>query len=264
MTLDFILLHFAWLGPWFFFLGATAEALPIIGTFLPGATIVTMGGFAAAHGYFPLPVVLAFSIIGAISGDVVSYYVGFHGGKLIRRKHIIKEALLQKGENFFHKYGNQSILWGRFIGPLRSILPFLSGLLKVKQSTFWFWNIISGIIWGFFYVLVGYFSGNLFSLIVKRWNYRLTSIVILSILALLITWLTKHHGQSIRQYFISSSAKFAKRVENLKLLKKLEHRYPALSEIFIWPAYQLKLYLGFIGLVILIITSILALIFDWI
>ena len=92
MTLDFIFLHFAWLGPWIFFLGATMEALPVIGTFLPGATIVTLGGFAAAQGYFSLSAVLIFSITGAIFGDAISYYIGSHGGKLIRRKKIIKDT----------------------------------------------------------------------------------------------------------------------------------------------------------------------------
>jgi len=263
MNLNFIIPHFAWLGPWLFFLAATVEALPIIGTFLPGATVVTLGGFAAANGYFSVNIVLFFSIMGAISGDLVSYYAGLYSGKFIRRKHIIKETLIQKGENFFHKYGNQSILWGRFIGPLRSILPFLAGLLKVKQKSFWFWNIISGIIWGFLYVFFGYFSGNLFSTIIKHWNYKSNFILLLIVFTLLSAWITKHHHESIKQYFINQSAKFAKQVENLRFLKKLRHRYPALNEVFIWPSAQLKLYFGFIGFLILFLTSILALIFDW-
>jgi len=264
MTLDFIISHFAWLGPWFFFLGATAEALPIIGTFLPGATIVTRGGFAAAHGYFSLRDVLIFSIAGAISGDTIAYYTGVYGGTYIRRKKILNDVLLQKGENFFHKYGNQSLLWGRFIGPIRSIMPFLAGLAKVKSRTFWTWNIISGIIWGFFYVLLGHFSGNLFGVIVKRWNHRLTWLSIILILTAIIAWLITHHGESIKQYFINKSANFAKYVQSLKVIKKLEQKYPALSEFFIWPTYQLRLYFGFITFLILILTSILAMVFDWI
>ena len=264
MNLDFIISHFSWLGPWFFFLGATAEALPIIGTFLPGATIVTFGGFAAAHGYFSLDQVLIFSIIGAIIGDTISYYIGAHGGKLIRRKKIISDALLQKGENFFHKYGNQSLLWGRFIGPIRSIIPFMAGISKVKQETFWLWNIISGVIWGIVYVLLGYFSGNLFVIVTKHWNFKTTWILLLVSAVSAILWLAKHHGESIKQYFTTESYKFARRVEKMQFIKKLEQRYPALSEFFIGESAQLKLYFLTISLVLLVLASILELIFDWV
>lgn len=201
MTLETIIPYFYWLGPWFFFLGALAEALPVIGTFLPGATIVTLGGFASAHGYFALPAVLILSITGSILGDAIGYYTGIYGGNLIRRKKVISERLLQKGEQFFAKYGNQSLLWGRFIGPLRSVMPFLIGISKVKREVFWFWNIVSGTIWGTVYVFFGYFSGNLFTLIVNRWNYKLTWLsIIISIL--IITWLIKNR---LEKFFISKS-----------------------------------------------------------
>ena len=201
MTLETIIPYIYWFGPWFFFLGALAEALPVIGTFLPGATIVTLGGFASAHGYFTLPTVLILSITGSILGDAIGYYTGIYGGNLIRRKKVINERLLQKGELFFNKYGNQSLLWGRFIGPLRSVMPFLVGLSKVKREVFWFWNIVSGTIWGTTYVLFGYFSGNLFTLIVNHWNYKLTWLAII-IAILIITWLIRRRLEKI---FISKS-----------------------------------------------------------
>ena len=264
MTLDFIIIHFAWLGSWFFFLGATAEALPIIGTVLPGATTVTLGGFASAHGYFSVGSVIIFSITGAIIGDAISYYLGSHGGNYLRRKKLISETIIQKGEDFFRKYGNQSLLWGRFIGPIRSIIPFLAGLTKVKAKTFWVWNILSGIAWGIFYVLLGYFSGNLVAVIIKRWRYRLTWIILPIIAIVLLAWVVKHHGQSIKQYFKNISAKFANNLEQYRFIKKIEARYPALHELFILPAAQVKLYFSVIAFIILIILTCLTFIFDWI
>lgn len=191
MTLDTAIYYFTFLGPWFFFLGAMTEAIPVIGTFLPGATIIALGGFAAAHGYFSIEEVIFLSITGSILGDSIGYYIGIYGGKLIRDKKIISEKLLQKGEKFFNKYGSQSLLWGRFIGPLRSIMPFLTGLLKVSQKTFWFWNIISAIIWGSFYVLFGYFSGNLFTIITDRWNHDLIWLIVFLVIIFIITWFFK-------------------------------------------------------------------------
>jgi Uncharacterized membrane-associated protein len=202
MTLETIIPYIYWLGPWFFFLGALTEALPVVGTFLPGATIVTLGGFASAHGYFYLPVVLVLSITGSILGDAIGYYTGIYGGNLIRRKKVISEILLQKGELFFNKYGNQSLLWGRFIGPLRSVMPFLVGVSKVKPEVFWFWNIISGTIWGTVYVLFGYFSGNLLTIIINHWDYKLTWLIVIIVLVLIIWLLIRRR---IEKIFISKS-----------------------------------------------------------
>ena len=264
MNLEILTTHFAWLGPWFFFLGAMVEALPFIGTFLPGATIVTLGGFAAAQGYFSLGSVIAFSIMGAITGDAISYYIGTHGGAYARRKNLIKETTMAKGEAFFLKYGNQGLFWGRFIGPIRSVIPFLAGIAKLKQKTFWTWNIISGVAWGFFYVMLGHFSGNLISVILKRWSHRLTwAIFLLSIFPIFI-WLYNRHGQNLRHYVNDQSAKFALRVEQYKYIQKLEKRYPALNELFIWKSAQLKLYFFVIAFIILTFAATLALIFDWI
>lgn len=264
MISDFIFTHFAWLGLWFFFLGAMAEALPLIGAFLPGATIVTLGGFASAQGYFSLSSVIIFAIAGAILGDAISYYAGFYGGNYIRRKKIIGDKVLQKGEYFFHKYGNQSLLWGRFIGPIRSIIPFLAGISKIKAKTFWVWNVLSAIIWGFFYVLLGHFSGNLIAVLIKRWSYRLTWLIAPLVIIPVLIWLKRHHSESIKDYFRKQSASFAGHLEKYDFIKKVEARYPAFHELFIWPAAQVKLYFSAIGLVILIILTGLTFIFDWI
>ncbi len=264
MILEFFTNQFASLGAWFFFIGAMVEALPLIGTFLPGATIVTLGGFASAQGYFVLWKVIAFSISGAIVGDAISYYVGAHGGDYIRRKNIISPSILLKGEAFFLKYGNQSLLWGRFIGPIRAIIPFLAGLAKLRPKTFWTWNIIGGIMWGFFYVLLGHFSGNLVAVILKRWSHKLNWFLLLLTLFPILYWLIKHHGQSFKQYIKDQSAIFTKNIESYQFIQKMEKRYPAISEFFISKSAQLKLYFSVISFILLSVLAVLTLIFDWI
>lgn len=264
MNLEFFATQFAWLGLWFFFIGAAVEALPFIGTFLPGATIVTLGGFASAQGYFSLSSVIIFSVAGAIVGDAISYYIGSYGGNYIRRKKIISENILKKGEDFFHKYGDQSLFWGRFIGPIRSAIPFLAGLAKLKPRIFWFWNVSSGIVWGILYVMIGHFSGNLVAVIIKRWSHQLAWLMLLSLLVPILMWLNKHHGESLKQYFRDRSDKFATRLETYQIIKKIEKRYPAFSEFFTSRYSKAKLYFSFIALLILTMASILAIIFDWI
>src|ERR1700761_5184310 len=60
------------------FLAAIVEALAIVGTIVPGTFIVMrVAGAAAACGQPMLPF-LAVALLGAIIGDFLSYWVGYH------------------------------------------------------------------------------------------------------------------------------------------------------------------------------------------
>jgi membrane protein DedA with SNARE-associated domain len=67
---------------------------------------------------------------------------------------------LQRGEAFFRRHGNKSVFLGRFMGPIRGIIPFIAGLLAMDKRAFLLWNVLSGVLWATAHVLAGYFLGN--------------------------------------------------------------------------------------------------------
>ncbi|MBI4919864.1 LssY C-terminal domain-containing protein [Candidatus Azambacteria bacterium] len=162
-----------------------AESFPFLGLIVPGAIIVGLFGFFSAQGYLDIGDLIWFSAIGAILGDGISYYLGTKGTKLFRQENkILKLSHLEKGENFFRKHGNKSIFLGRFIGPLRSIIPFVAGLFRMDKKVFLFWNVASGILWAVSFLLLGYFFGGALKTI-EIWSSR-AGIFILAIVASLI------------------------------------------------------------------------------
>ena len=44
---------------------------------------------------------------------------------------------------------------GRFLGPLRAVIPFVAGISRMDARSFYFWNILSAILWSSSHLLAG-------------------------------------------------------------------------------------------------------------
>ncbi len=134
--------HLGVFGYWLILLIALSESLAFIGSVIPGAVLVTLAGFLSAHGYLDIGDLIWFAAIGAILGDSLSYWFGTKGTRFFKEENrLLKRAHLERGEGFFKKHGGKSVLLGRFVGPLRPIIPFIAGLSQMNKWQFLFWNI---------------------------------------------------------------------------------------------------------------------------
>lgn len=193
--------HLGIFGYWVAFLAAFLESLAIVGTFIPGAIIVIIFGFLAAEGYFDIGDLIWFVALGAILGDVISYYLGTKGKMFFKNENkLLRLSHLETGEEFFKKHGNKSIFFGRFMGPLRAIVPFVAGLSKMNIKIFLFWNITSGVLWAIIHVLIGYFFGGTMS-VVEAWMGRIGFIIMGLILVSVIFYIVYKKGKNLISFF---------------------------------------------------------------
>ncbi|MEJ2472104.1 MAG: VTT domain-containing protein [Desulfuromonadales bacterium] len=71
-----------------------------------------------------------------------------------------RRNLLRLAEVFFHEHGGKSVFLGRFLGPIRGLIPFVAGASRMRPRTFFAYAIISGLLWGISYPGVGYLGGT--------------------------------------------------------------------------------------------------------
>jgi len=169
------------------FLISLSESLAFVGILIPGTVLMLGIGVLIATGYLSLKPTIVLAVAGAIAGDGISYWLGRHYHQRLRdlwpfRKH---PMMLARGEAFFNRHGGKSILMGRFIGPIRPVIPIVAGMLDMKPSRFIPVNILSGVGWAFAYVLPGVFFGT--SLAVVR--DVSTRLVVLLFLVAVVLWL---------------------------------------------------------------------------
>ncbi len=145
----------------FVFLVAFSESLLIVGLILPGAALMVGFGALIALGALPAEAVLISSILGAITGDGLSYWLGWHYKQALKTRWPFSAypELFQRSEKFFHRHGGKSIMLGRFIGPLRPVVPAIAGMLAMPRSRFLIINIVSACLWAPLYLLPGYLFG---------------------------------------------------------------------------------------------------------
>lgn len=255
-----IVKNFGWLGNWLFLFIAMVECIPFIGVIFPGGTLIYIAGFLAAQGYFAVWKVIIFATIGAIIGDYLGYSLGRWGRPWLEKRRIIKPKLLHKGEKFFTKYGNKSIFWGRFIGPTRAVVPFIAGTARMKQKSFILWSIAGSIVWSSFNAGLGYFSGNIIAIIVRKWSHKLGGALLILIIIALLYWLIRKHGQNFWLSFKKHSQLFTAKLLAGRWYTILDQRYPVISELTQTHQEEERVFGFFLAIIILIFLYILALV----
>jgi membrane protein DedA with SNARE-associated domain len=143
------------------FLVALLESIVLVGTIVPGSLIVIFFGFLAAGGMFvPLGLILC-TWLGAVIGDTFSFWLGGKGTRFFKGEEaLLKESHLGQAQAFFRRHGSKSVLLGRFVSPLRPVVPFVAGLSRMRTATFIAWSVFSAGLWAVVHVLVGYFLGD--------------------------------------------------------------------------------------------------------
>jgi undecaprenyl-diphosphatase len=144
------------------FLVSISESLALVGLLVPGTIIMFGVGAVVATGSLGLMPVLLLAAAGAICGDGISYWLGHHYQDGLRRMWPFSgyPGMLQNGEAFFHRHGGKSVLFGRFVGPVRPVIPVVAGMLGMAPLHFAVVNVLSAVGWALAYILPGVFFGN--------------------------------------------------------------------------------------------------------
>ncbi|MEI8062171.1 MAG: DedA family protein [bacterium] len=152
----------------FVFIAALLESTPVIGTFMPGTFLLLLFGVFSAKGYGSLALMILLSTIGATIGDIGGYLLGRYGRRFFQENNrILKLSHLRTGQAFFEKHGGKSILFGRFIGPIRPIISLIAGATHVIPKRFLQWNIAGALLWSGLYISIGSIFGHNIRLIDK-------------------------------------------------------------------------------------------------
>jgi membrane-associated protein len=173
------------LGPWFYVFVAVVALLEstfIVGTFVPGTMILLFFGYTASQRGVHLIWVIVATVIGAVIGDFISYYIGRYGTGFVKEdRGFLRRSHIEIGRAFFSKHGSMSVLLGRFVSPLRQIIPFIAGAVHMSYRRFFYLNVAGAFLWAIVYVLLGYYFGSnwrLIDKIVKRVGIVITVLLV--------------------------------------------------------------------------------------
>lgn len=157
---DFVLLHPHWAYATVFVL-ALSEAIPVIGTLVPGSSLIVGISALVPSGAVRLWPLLVAAVLGAIVGDGLSYWLGRrHQRAILNRRPLNRYPdLIAKSEAFLHRHGSKSVFVGRFTPAVRAFIPLFAGILGMPLRRFYVANISSALLWAPVHILPGVVLG---------------------------------------------------------------------------------------------------------
>ena len=144
----FTVSHAFWAGPVLGLL-TFGESLAVVGLFIPATTLMIAVGGLIGSGMLDLTPILVWGIAGALAGDWLSYIAGRRIGPAVWRRWPLNRhrPSVARARLFFRRFGFASVFLGRFLGPIRAIIPLVAGVMRMEMRPFQLANILSAALW---------------------------------------------------------------------------------------------------------------------
>lgn len=135
----------------------------VVVPFLPGDTLLFIGGAFCASGAMNIWLLMFLLLVAAIGGNTLNYYIGRAIGQRVFTHDYrwLDKAALQKTHAFYENHGGKTIILARFIPIVRTFAPFVAGVSAMTFAKFQFFNVVGALIWVVGLVAAGYFFGNI-------------------------------------------------------------------------------------------------------
>ncbi len=181
-------------------LGAAAivflETSTIVGSFLPGDSLLFSLGLLLATSLTEFPLFLAILIVfaAAVLGAQVGYWVGRAlGPRMFRREsaRIFNPRTLDRGRRFFAEYGNRALILARFVPIIRALIPAFVGMSHYPRARFLVLNLVGGALWVAGLMGLGFGLGHV-PLVAHNVEWVIIAVVVLTSLPFPIEFLRNY------------------------------------------------------------------------
>jgi membrane protein DedA with SNARE-associated domain len=140
---------------------ALSEAIPVIGTVVPGSSLIIGISALATGGQVNPWLLLVVATAGAILGDGLSFWFGqrYHREILLSWPLNQYPQFIDRSETFINRYGAASVFLARFTAVVRAFVPLVAGILRMSPRQFYAANVLSALVWAPAHVFPGVLLG---------------------------------------------------------------------------------------------------------
>ena len=142
------------------FLLAFGESIVLFSFFIPASVLfLAIGGLHGASGGNILPLIIA-GTAGAFLGDLVSYWIGWRYRDDLPRMWPFRNnpQWLGNARKFFDQWGITGVVVAKFIGPMRPIVPTISGAVSMPGGIFVVASAVSSLVWSIVFLAPAFYG----------------------------------------------------------------------------------------------------------
>ncbi len=142
-----------------------------LGSIFEGLNSMVLGGFLVSVGTIKLlPIFLIFTV-GYVFNGYLWYSVGYFAGAKPIDKWVRKDKkgrkIVEKVEEYFHKYSGRAIVFTKFTFSLTIATLIMAGSLKYNLRKFSLYNFIGSIGWVALTLFIGFFFGQSYKFFIE-------------------------------------------------------------------------------------------------
>jgi membrane protein DedA with SNARE-associated domain len=153
---------------------------------IPSEIIMPFSGFLVSSGKLNLWGVTLAGAVGNLIGAVITYAIGFYGGRPFILKYgkyfFIKEKEVHHAEKFFAKWGDFSVFLSRNLPVIRTFISLPAGVAEMNFPKFALFSFVGSLPWYFTLTYIGYLLGSNW-LVIRQYGHYLDILAGLAILA---------------------------------------------------------------------------------
>ncbi|WP_249740649.1 DedA family protein [Agrobacterium rubi] len=182
------------------FVHATMEQLGVFGIALlmflenifppiPSELIMPLAGYLASQGNASILSVIAAGSLGSVAGVIPWYFLG----RLLGEKKLMAIAArygrwltmspsdVENAGHHFRKHGRLSVLLGRLVPTVRTLISVPAGIARMRFAWFLFYSAIGSVIWTAALAFAGFGLGQAYAVVKDYINPVATGVLVLMI-----------------------------------------------------------------------------------
>ena len=168
------------LGPWAYvviFMTIFAEIGLVVLTILPGESLLLATGTLAGLGILNIGVLAPLLFVAAFAGILSNFFIGRFAGRwfVSRPRRLLDPENIARVRRFYERYGSLTIAVSRFLPVLRTLAPFVAGLVRMEVHRVAPFAAIAAGAW------IGVFLGSGYGLGTADWVRRYLIVVLVGI-----------------------------------------------------------------------------------
>jgi membrane protein DedA with SNARE-associated domain len=162
---------------------------------IPSEVILPLAGFLVWRGDLGFVPVLGVSTLGSLLGAFILYALGRWGGRELVLRHArllrVKEAELDRADDWFDRYGGAVVLVGRLVPGVRSVVSIPAGMAEMPLGQFALLTTLGSGVWNALLIGAGWTLGENWervSLFVDSVSNIVLVVLVLAAIGLGIWW----------------------------------------------------------------------------
>ena len=172
---------------------------------IPSEVILPLAGFTASQGSMNVIAAFIWATVGSLAGAYFLYYLGAAIGANRLRKiaawmWLVKVEDVDAALAWFDKYGKASILIGRVIPGIRSLISIPAGIDRMNPLTFGLYTLLGSSVWNALLIYCGWILGENWHAVegvIDQYSKVVYALVALALVAVFL-WLLRRARQEKR------------------------------------------------------------------